>query len=460
MRLSPSDLAFMDDLNAALIAKTSRSSQRLLYVIAAFVLCAVVWAYFAKLDEVTVGSGKVIPAQQIQVIQNLEGGIVKEIRVREGDLVTVGQPLLAIDETRFLADFREQESQRLSLSAIAIRLKTELASVKIRNNFAANTNQESLVDLIPASLDFTLLSENAGEEVLQRQRDYFQERMRNLANQLDILEQQKNQKRSELNEIDSQIKHLGQSYDLVMKELALTAPLAAKGVVSEVELIKLQRIANDAQAALESARLNRPKLEAELLELSNKRQEIALKFRNNTQEELAEVVSNLARLNESLVSLRDKLKRTTVLSPVNGTIKTIKTNTVGGVVQPGMDLMEIVPTHESLLIEAKILPKDIAFLRPELPAVIKLTAYDYAIYGGLKGHVEHISADTITDEKGNSYYLIRVRSDESYFDKDRNALPIIPGMTASVDVMTGKKSVLSYLLKPIIRARQSALREK
>ncbi|AWB66958.1 HlyD family type I secretion periplasmic adaptor subunit [Saccharobesus litoralis] len=455
-QIDQADLKYVDDLNSAILLKSPHQSRRVIYMVAGFMIVAIVWAGFAEIDEVTVGEGKVIPSQQIQVVQNLEGGILKSIFVKEGDTVEIGQRLLTIDETRFLSDYREQETQRFTLGAREYRLRQELTSVVI-----SQIDGQYEVKIEEQSLAFPDLDPVKHSELIQRQRSIYDERIRNLRNQLQILQQQVNQKRTALAELSSKVGTLEQSYKLVAKELSLTRPLAKRGVVSEVELIKLERTANDVKGELQSARISMPKLEAEIREVTNKREEVALKFRNDTQERLQEVEGTLAGMDEILISLRDRLTRTLVVSPVKGTIKTININTVGGVIQPGMDLIEIVPIEDSLLIEAKILPKDIAFLRPNLNAVIKLTAYDFAIYGGLKGKVEHISADTIKDEETDeSYYHIKVRTEDSYFDKNNDPLPIIPGMTASVDVITGKKTVLDYLLKPIIRAKHNALREK
>ncbi|WP_111977779.1 HlyD family type I secretion periplasmic adaptor subunit [Algibacillus agarilyticus] len=450
------ELKYVDDLNAAILLRTPHNSKHVIYSIGLFIVCAIIWAGFAKIDEVTVGQGKVIPSQQIQVVQNLEGGILKHIYVKEGDIVQIGEQLLTIDETRFLSDYREQETQRFTLGAREYRLRQELNSVVIKI-----INNQSIVEINDEKLSFPNLDPSKHADLINRQQSIYDERIRNLRNQLQILEQQVNQKRTALAELESQVGYLEQSYKLVNKELSLTRPLARRGVVSEVELIKLERSVNEVKSQLEGAKISKPKLAAEIKEVTNKREEVALKYRNETQERLQEVEGKLGGLDETLISLRDRLTRTLVTSPVHGTIKTININTVGGVIQPGMDLIEIVPIEDSLLIEAKILPKDIAFLRPDLTAVIKLTAYDFAIYGGLKGKVEHISADTIKDdETDESYYYIKVRTEDSYFDKNDEPLPIIPGMTASVDVITGKKTVLDYLLKPIIRAKQNALREK
>ena len=240
----------------------------------------------------------------------------------------------------------------------------------------------------------------------------------------------------------------------------MNRPLAKEGIVPQVELIKLERQVNEMSGELENTRLLLPKQNSLLKEAILKRIDVALKFRVDSQKELEEKRSKLAQVTEGQVGLKDRVARTSVVSPVKGTIKTIKVNTVGGVVQPGMDLAEVVPLEDTLLVEAKVLPKDIAFLRPGLPAIVKITAYDFAIYGGLKGTLEHISADTIQDDKGNAFYLVRVRTEKSYLGDSKKPLPIIPGMMANVDIITGKKSVLDYLLKPILRARYTALHER
>ncbi len=248
--------------------------------------------------------------------------------------------------------------------------------------------------------------------------------------------------------------------DLARQELNISRPLAKEGIVPQVELIKLERQVNEMQGELEANRLLIPKLNSVLRETISKRNDIALKFRADSQTELNERQGKLSQLSEGQVGLRDRVDRTSVIAPLKGTIKKLKINTLGGVVQPGMDLMEIVPLEDTLLVEAKVSPKDIAFLRPGLEAVVKITAYDFTVYGGLHGKVEQISADSIQDEEGNSFYLVRVRTEKSYLGDELNALPIIPGMLASADIITGKKSVLDYLLKPILRAKQSALRER
>lgn len=450
-RIREEDLAFVDDLNSAILIKSPKRSKQLVYSLVLFILVAILWAAFANIDEVTRGQGKVIPSQQLQIVQNLEGGILKNILVQEGDLVSKDQPLLTIDETRFKADFREQNQTVMALQSDAIRYRAELNSINIEGNN---------VNIVPIKPDFSLTVDEASQSFLIRQESLFDERIRNLKNQLEIIEQQIKQRQQEYAEVESKISHLETSYSLISKELNLTTPLAAKGVVSEVELIKLERQANEVKSQLEAAKLLLPKISSALEEQKGKQVEVALSFRSESQQKLAESEGKLVSLQETLVQLSDRLERTTVKSPVKGTIKNLKINTVGGVIQPGMDLIEIVPMEDSLLIEARVSPKDIAFIRPGLNAVIKLTAYDFTIYGGLKGTLEHISADTDQDENGNSFYLVRVRTEDGYFDRNNQPMPIMPGMTATIDVITGKRTILEYLLKPIIRARQNALKER
>lgn len=273
-----------------------------------------------------------------------------------------------------------------------------------------------------------------------------------------MLTQQVRQKQQDLVEIQSRVKSLRQGYEFAKKELEITQPLADEGVVPKIELLKLQRQVNDTRRELTSTELKIPVLQSSIRESMLSRIDAALKFRSEQQEKLNKAQDQLSALVESTVGLKDRVKRTVVVSPVTGKIKTLNINTVGGVIQPGMDIVEIVPTEDTLLVEAKIAPQDIAFLRPNLSAVVKFTAYDFSKYGGLTGVLEHISADTTKDEEGNSFYIVRVRTEKTNFGQDAD-LPIIPGMTASVDIITGKRTVLEYLLKPILSAQSNALKE-
>ncbi|MGL5949000.1 MAG: HlyD family type I secretion periplasmic adaptor subunit [Aeromonas sp.] len=452
------DLAYIDDSAAAVLEHTPKGARQLLWCAALFCFIALIWAAVAQLDEVTVGQGKVIPSRQLQVIQNLEGGIVKEIFVKEGDVVEKGQMLLRIDDTRFRSDFQEREQEVNTLQGDVARLKSEMASVQVKNEGGEGWREQ--VKVIPVEIVFPQAFLAKAQQYAVSQRAMQQERLNNLKNQLYILAQQNEQKAQELVEINAKIRTIERSVGLARQELNISRPLAKEGIVPQVELIKIERQVNEMQGELESSRLMIPKIQASLREAVSKRNDIALKFRSDAQAELNEKQSRLDQLSQGQVGFRDKVERTSVIAPLKGTIKKLKVNTLGGVVQPGMDLMEIVPLEDTLLIEAQVAPKDIAFLRPGLAAKVKVSAYDFTVYGGLDGKVEQISADSIQDEKGNSFYLVRVRTNKSYLGNEVDALPIIPGMLVSTDIITGKKSVLDYLLKPILRAKQNALRER
>ena len=429
----------MTDTNAAVIQGARRSSHLILICTTPFFAIALLWAALADIDEVTRGEGKVIPSNKIQVIQNLEGGIVSEILVSDGEQVEKDQPLLRLDDIRFSSSYREAKSRYLTLQAQAARLS------------AAANNQEITIPEAVWKEDPDL----ARNEVA-----LFNSQARELASNLSILEQQTAQTRQELAELEAKKNKLARSYNLVKQELGMSAPLAEEGAISEVEILRLKRSVNDLRGELDASRLAIPRLQSAHEEMKNKIKDLEISFRTKARSELNEVEAELSSVEESLRGQQDRVSRTLVKSPVRGTVKQVMVTTVGGVIQPGMDLMEIVPLEGNLLVEAHVRPADIAFLRPDQTAQVKLTAYDFAIYGGLPAKLEHISADTITDENGDSFYLIKVRTERSYLGTEDNPLKIIPGMTAVVDILTGEKSVLDYLLKPVLRARERALRER
>ena len=456
-KLSTDELDFVDDKTAALLLNTPNSARLMLWVMMFFFIAAIGWASWAKIDKVTVGQGKVIPSSQIQVVQNLEGGLVKEILVKEGQLVEKGQQLLLIDDTRFRSDFREREQQVANLTASVLQLSASISSVEVNRDFDTDNWKQSVV-LDYGKLTFPPLLEEKQPQLAQRQKAEYRENLDNLRNQLSVIDQQVQQKQQDLVEIEARVRNLRQSYQYVRKELDITKPLADKGVVPRIELLKLQRQVNDTRREMTSSELKIPVLKSALREAMLKRIDVALQFRSEQQEKLNNAQDQLSELVESAVGLEDRVNRTVVNSPVTGKIKTLYVNTVGGVIQPGMDIVEIVPTEDTLLVEAKIAPKDIAFLRPDLHAIVKFTAYDFTKYGGLEGELEHISADTTQDDEGNSFYIVRVRTDKTNFGQGAD-LPIIPGMTASVDIITGKRTVLEYLLEPILKAKTNALKE-
>ncbi|HCG5535901.1 TPA: HlyD family type I secretion periplasmic adaptor subunit [Vibrio parahaemolyticus] len=456
-KLSNDELDFVDDKTAALLLNTPNSARLMLWVMVLFFVAAIGWASWAQIDQVTVGQGKVIPSSQIQVVQNLEGGLVKEILVKEGQLVKKGQQLLLIDDTRFRSDYREREQQVANLTASVLQLSASINSVAINRDFNIQDWEKSVV-LDYGKLTFPPVLEETQPQLTQRQKAEYREDLDNLRNQLSVIDQQVEQKQQDLVEIEARVRNLRQSYQYAKKELDITQPLADEGVVPRIELLKLQRQVNDTRREMTSSELKIPVIKSAIKESMLNRIDVALKFRSEQQEKLNNAQDQLSALVESAVGLEDRVNRTVVVSPVTGKIKTLNVNTVGGVIQPGMDIVEIVPTEDTLLVEAKIAPKDIAFLRPNLNAIVKFTAYDFTKYGGLVGELEHISADTTQDEEGNSFYIVRVRTEKTSFGQDAD-LPIIPGMTASVDIITGKRTVLEYLLKPILSAKTNALKE-
>ncbi|KFZ36123.1 hemolysin secretion protein D [Shewanella mangrovi] len=456
--LTAQDLEMVDDVYGAMLTEAPTSHKLIIWAMAAMLLCFLGWAALAKLDRVTTGMGKVIPSSQVQVIQSLDGGILKEMYVQEGMLVRKGQPLVRIDDTRFRSDAAQQQQEVDSLNANVIRLKAELNSIQI-----SDTSQDwrEQIKIVKHSPVFPDKLHQTQPELVRRQQEEFDGRLDNLTNQLEILARQITQRQQENEELASKINTLTTSFQLVTRELELTRPLATKGIVPEVELLKLERNVNDIKGELSGLRVNRPKVKAAMDEAILKRRDALLSYAADARAQLNDMQAKLSRMNEAQVGAMDKVDKAIITSPVNGTVKSIEINTLGGVVQPAINIMEIVPSEDQLLVETKILPKDIAFLHPGLPAVVKVTAYDFTRYGGLHGTVEQISADTTQDEEGNSFYLVKVRTDESSLSKkDGTKMPIIPGMLTSVDVITGKRTVLEYILNPILRAKENALRER
>lgn len=369
---------------------TNKFSHKLLWISAIFIVIAVIWAYYATLDEVTVATGKVIPSKQMQVIQNLEGGIIKELLVHQGEIVKKGQILAYLDNTRFASEYESAKQKLISLQIRVARLTAQV------------TNKPFVV---PPELEKAAPELAATETTLYRTQ----------LNQLDALNQRKG---------------------YAQKEMAMTEPLVKEGAVSRVDVMRLQSGIQEIQTQIYST------------------QSAAL-------DELNKAKADLASLKSEIEGIKDRYQRTTIVSPVRGVVNEIYITTVGGVIKPGENIMDITPLDDTLLVEAKVRPSDIGFIHVGQDATVKITAYDYSIYGGLPGKVEYISSDTIKDEKKDeSFYEMRVRTKQNYLKGKDKLLYIMPGMTASVDILTGHKSVLDYILKPIIKARQSALRER
>jgi adhesin transport system membrane fusion protein len=439
MRQRKQDTEFMPEVDGAILEDSPWFTRITVWVVSACLIVALIWANFAVLEEVTTGEGKAIPSSKIQVIQNLEGGIVSEIFVREGQIVEKGAVLLRLDDTRFLSNRGEAEADRLALVARVERLSAEAEGRPIS---------------MPA--DILRLAPQLAEDELA----LYQSRQNRLQSEQRTLGEQLRQKTQELAEFRAKAQQYRSSMGLLQQELNMSQPLVETGAISQVEILRLRRSLVEVRGSLDATNLAIPRAEAAANEIKSKVEESELSFRSDAFKELNEVRTELKKITASSVAIDDRVSRTTVVSPVRGIINQLKVNTIGGVVQPGSDMLEIVPLDDSLLIEAKVRPQDVAFLHPGQKAMVKFTAYDYTIYGGLKANLELISADTITDKEGKSFYLIQVRTDKSHLGGEAHPLLIIPGMVATVDIITGEKSVLDYLLKPVLKARSEAMRER
>lgn len=427
------------DIRTTILVQSPRGGRAIIWTTLLLLVFALYWASVSEIEELTRGIGKVVPSRQIQVVQNLEGGILAELHVQIGDIVKKGQLLMRLDETRFYAPLEDNHFNYLALKAKVARLVAETKGEKIA---------------IPAEVA------EESKEIVDRELALYNSRQEELNTTLEILQETVNQRRQEVEELRAKLTELVRTYRLLSREIELTRPLIAEGAVSQVELLRLERQASEMKGSIEATKLAIPRVESKHKEALQEMREERLLFANKAKVELNEVYPRLQGLSSTSKALADRLDRTAIRSPVYGTINQILVNTVGGVIQPGMDLIEIVPLEDTLLVEARIQPADIAFLRPRQKAMVKFTAYDFTIYGGLEAELEHISADSLVDEQGNSYYLVKVRTKQNYIKGKTGELPIMPGMVASVDIMTGKKTILSYLLKPILRVQQTALRER
>ncbi|MCP5329001.1 MAG: HlyD family type I secretion periplasmic adaptor subunit [Steroidobacteraceae bacterium] len=398
MSVPAADLSYASDMQEALLADHEPGPRRVLWLVAGLLVAALAWAAWSRVEEITQGPGRVVPSSREQLVQSLEGGIVQAMLVREGEVVERGQPLLRIDPTRADASWREGESRRLALRATAARLTAE--SQGVDPGFPPDVVAD------PGLVRTETAAYLARRRTLQES-----------------------------------TATLTRSRELLGREIALTQPMVERGLVAEVELLRMRRQFNE--------------IELQIAERTNR-------FRAEAAAELARVTAELAQVDDVLTARRDQLDRTVVRAPMRGTVSNVKVTTVGGVIQPGQDIMAIVPLDDQLLVEARIAPHEVAFLRPGLPAKVKLTAYDYTTYGWLEGTVDMISADTLRDEHGRNdenYYRVLVRTQGPPLRAAGRVLPVIPGMTARVEIRTGEKRVLDYLLKPVFRARE-ALRER
>ncbi|MBU0632625.1 HlyD family type I secretion periplasmic adaptor subunit [bacterium] len=433
------DYEFMQSLSAAILQTSPAKISNVLRIWLLTIAIAVIWASLAPIDEITRGDGKVIPYGQNQVIQNLEGGIVESIMVHEGDEVKKDQIILKINNSKSISSSTSNVIKLTALKAKKIRLQAE-------------------ANLLPFTVPQT--DDETFKVQLQLEQKLYNSDMEEYKAKDDSLVDQIEQKKQEYQEAVDSIDNIQRSLRYVQEEIEMTAPMVKEGVKSKVDFLKLKREGNDITQKLDAAKSSLPRLQSAISEYRNKRIESKQKFVNDTREELNKVNSDLEGLSAEQVAFTDQVNRTLVRSPVDGIVQKLFVHTVGGVIKPGDDLVEIVPTSEKLYLEVKIKPTDIAFIRPGAEAKVKFTAYDYAIYGGLIGKVISISPDSITDEKENTYYQIKIETEKNYLGTQEHPLRIIPGMIVDVNIVTGKKTVMEYILKPILKSKQYVFTER
>lgn len=416
-------------------------SKHLLFVaITVFFVVSLIWANVASLDEVTRGDGKVIPSSEIQALQSLDPGIVDEFLVKEGDFVRQGQVLVRLRDIEAASDLGANRARYLGLLASITRLQ---AQVEGRDTVIF---PDEVIKDAPQSVTEELNAFKANKSQLERQ--------------INVLKQQMTQREQEVDELNGRIGDAKGVLYLQQKELNIIRPLVKAGSAPELELLQLQKQIQQQQSELNQLQKSVPRAQSAIDEAQARIEEVKQNVQAEAQAELAAKLAELNEIRQRLSGLQERKGRTEIRSPVNGTIQELTVNTVGGVVRAGEDLIKIVPEDDQLIIEAKVKPADRAFIYPGQDAVIKITAYDFSIYGGLKGELLDISADTIEDEQGNVFYRVRLRTYEKELKRKGEVLPIIPGMVASVDILTGQKTVMQYLLKPLIKTLDNAMNER
>ena len=437
--LNVNDYEYMNSLSAAVI---HRRSKKLHWVLICFLLTItifLVWASIAKIDEIARGSGKVVPNGQNQIVQNLEGGIVSEILIKEGDLVEKDQVLIKISNEKSNSTAASNELKSLYFQAQIKRLESELK----RENFTYEISDNQQLN------DF-----------LSNENELFITDKKQLESKIMILKEQIKQKENELTDARQTINHLKFSVEAISKEVEMTRPMVERGIRSQVDFLKLQREQSDAKQKLQSVILSVTKIESEILEINKKIDETNQINDSEVRQKLNETITSLKDVEANSVASTDQVSRTIVKAPSNGIVQKLHINTIGGAIKPAQDLIEIVPTDYKLIVEVKILPKDIAFIYNGQKAIVKFSAYDFSIYGGLTGKVINISPDTITEKDDKTYYLVRIETEKNYIGEKDKSMKIIPGMVADVDIITGKKSILDYILKPILKTKQYTFTER
>ncbi len=433
------DADFMAEAVAATRLQARWSANALLWASAAFFGAFTVWASLAEVDQMTRGMGQVVPSSEIQLVQSLEGGILAAINVREGDSVKKGEVLARIGNVAF-----QSEEKGIAAKTAALGFK--------RDRLKAEATGKAFTPDAAQAAKFPALAANEVALYEARQQD--------LRNILSLLDDRITQSEAGLREIQAQVARLQETSSLLQKEVDMTRAMVAKNAAPKMDQIRLERELADLRGNMNAASQKRQSIQAELSVSRRERTERQGKFKSEALGDLSAVEAELAGLSESLTIATDRVGRSELRAPVDGIVKAVHLKTVGGVIEPAKALMEIVPTDDELKVTARVSPADIAFLKPGQDVKVKITAYDSQRFGRLEAKLTRIGADTVSDNKGNVFFEIDVVTDKNYLGTAANPLPIIPGMVAQVDVITGKRTVMSYLLKPFLRARQEALTER
>ena len=437
--LNPNDYEYMNSLSAAIIHTRPKTLHWVLMAFLVTITLFLIWAPVAKIDEIARGSGKVVPNGQNQVVQNLEGGIVSEILIKEGDFVEKDQILIKISNEKSNSTAASNELKSFYLQAQIKRLESVLKKEPFV--FEASDNKDL-------------------QDFLKNENELYLTNKKQLESKIMILKEQIRQKENELKDARQTINHMKFSVDAISKEVEMTKPMVEKGIRSQVDFLKLQREQSDARQKLQSVVLSISKIDSEILEINKKIDETYQINDSETRQKLNEIITSLRDLEANSIASTDQVFRTIVKAPSNGIVQKLHINTIGGSVKPAQDLIEIVPTDYKLIVEVKLLPKDIAFIYHGQKAIVKFSAYDFSIYGGLDGHVINISPDTITEKDDKTYYLVRIETEKNFIGDKGKSMKIIPGMVADVDIITGKKTILDYILKPILKTKQYTFTER
>jgi len=438
-KLTSEDYEYMNSLSEAVLQIRPRKLHFILWFWFFTIVLFIVWASVTTIDEITRGEGEVVPSGENQIVQNLEGGIVEQILVKEGDIVKKGQVLIKINNKKSESTYETNYLKSYALKAKIIRLKAQANKTKF---------------IYDKNVDKKVLDLYKNEESL------FKSNLQQVDAKKQILQNQLKQKYNSIKDYKAQKNTSANSLNMINQEIMMMTPMVAKGLSSKMDLLALKREKNNILQKYTSAKNSIPRLQSEVEEIKNKIDEVEYIFQSKSKEELSDALAQLHGTNASKDALKDQVLRTEVRSPMNGIIQKLFVHTVSGVVKPGEDLVEIVPIDNQLILEVKIKPSDIAFIHEGIEAVVKFSAFDFSIYGGLKGKVIQMNPDTIKDKEGNQFYIVRIKTNKNSFEHNGKKMKIIPGMTVSVDILTGKKTVMDYILKPIIKAKQYAFTQR